>query len=514
MNQKLDINPQFKKALQWMEDAKKNLFITGKAGTGKSTLLKYFCQISKDRPIVLAPTGVAALNAKGQTIHSFFNFYIDVTPEKVKTMKPKNTEVYTNLKTIIIDEVSMLRADLLDCVDAFLRLYGPVKNKSFGGVQMIFIGDLHQLPPVVSSKDRKAFTSLYETEFFFSSKAFENFQFKIVELEKVYRQKDQSFIDILNRIRVGASLLDDIKTLNKRVLPEFKPQEDKMYIYLTGINKKADEINSIQLQSLRGKNYFSLAFISGDFGKEYFPTSPELEFKLEAQIMLLTNDPKGRWVNGSIGVIQSVDKNQDVQVLLQDTKQTVSVSKHTWEIYRFSFSAETKSIESSLAGSFIQYPFKLAWAVTIHKSQGKTFDRVIIDMSQGIFAAGQAYTALSRCTSLKGIVLKVPVKKQHIRTDWRVIRFLTSQQYQVAHQKVSVKDKTNLIHDAIDRKQLLEITYLKSNGEKSHRKVMPLSAGTEQYSGVYYEGMKAFCHKAGDERHFRIDRILDIKTIE
>lgn len=497
-----------------MEDPKQNLFITGKAGTGKSTLLKYFCQTSQHKPVVLAPTGVAALNAKGQTIHSFFNFYIDITPKKAKTLKPKNPELYKNLKTIIIDEVSMLRADLLDCVNAFLRSHGPLKNKSFGGVQMIFIGDLHQLPPVVSSVEKKAFSALYETEFFFSSKAFKNFPIKIVELEKVYRQKDQNFIDILNRIRVGSTSVDDMQILNKRVLSELKPQQEKMYIHLTGKNKTADEINLNQLQSLHGKNYISSAIISGDFGKEYFPTNPELEFKPEAQIMLLTNDTKGRWVNGSIGIIQSIDTDDDVQVLLQDTGKVVSISPHTWKIYRFSFSQKSKSIESDLAGSFTQYPFKLAWAVTIHKSQGKTFDRVIIDLSHGIFATGQAYVAFSRCTSLNGIVLKAPVKKHHIRTNWRVMHFLNSHQYQTAHQKMSVKDKIQFIRSAIKRKQCLEITYLKANGEKSQRKVQPISAGIEQYSRVQYEGMRAFCHKAWDERNFRIDRILDIKTIE
>ena len=496
-----------------MKDSQQNLFITGKAGTGKSTLLEYFCQTSKYRPVVLAPTGVAALNAKGQTIHSFFNFYIDITPEKAKKLKPKNPTIYKNLKTIIIDEVSMLRADLLDCVDSFLRSYGPLKNKTFGGVQMIFIGDLHQLPPVVSSKDKKAFSSLYETEFFFSSKAFENFHIKIIELEKVYRQKDQFFIDILNRIRVGKASFDDIQILNKRVLPEFKPKKDQMYIHLTGINKTADEINFGQLQSLPVKSYLSSAIISGDFGKEYFPTNQELEFKPGSQIMLLTNDSKRRWVNGSMGIIQSVSKNHDVQILLQDTDQIVSISKHTWEIYRFSFSKENKSIESSLTGSFIQYPFKLAWAVTIHKSQGKTFDRVIIDMSH-VFAAGQAYVALSRCTSLEGMVLKTPVKKQYIRTDWRVVHFLNSQEYKISHQKISLKDKMNLICRAVRQKQSLEITYLKASGEKSHRKVIPISAGLEQYKDVQYEGMKAFCCKVGDERNFRIDRILDIKIVE
>ena len=495
-----------------MRDCQHNLFITGKAGTGKSTLLQYFCQTSKHKPVVLAPTGVAALNAKGQTIHSFFNFYIDITPQKARKLKPKKPATYKNLKTIIIDEVSMLRADLLDCVDAFLQSHGPVKNKTFGGVQIIFVGDLHQLPPVVSSKERKPFFSLYKTEFFFSSKAFESFKLQIVELEKVYRQKDQFFINILNRIRVGGASADDMQTLNERVLPDFKPKKDQMYIHLTGLNRTADEINLEQLQSLSGRNYLSTAFISGDFGKEYFPTNQELKFKLKSQIMMLTNDSKRRWVNGSIGVIQSISKNDNIQVLLQETGKMITINKHTWEIYQFSFSKETNTIESNLTGSFIQYPFKLAWAVTIHKSQGKTFNHVVIDMSHGIFAAGQAYVALSRCTSLEGMVLKAPVKKHHIRTDWRVVHFFNSREYQEAHQKMSIADKINLIKKVIHLKQSLEITYLKATGEKSHRKVTPISAGVERYKDVQYEGMIAFCHKAKEERNFRIDRILEIKV--
>ena len=514
MNTQLDMNPQFKKALSLMANPAQNLFITGKAGTGKSTLLEYFCANSHPKPIVLAPTGVAALNAGGQTIHSFFNFYVDITPEKARKIKVQEPETYKNLKTIIIDEISMARADLMDCIDAFLQKHGPLKNKPFGGVQMIFVGDLHQLPPVVMSKERQAFSTLYKTPFFFSSNVFENFKVTIVELEKIYRQKDQDFIDILNRIRTGSVSENDFKMLNKRVQPDFTPKKNEFYIYLTGINQTADEINRKRLQSLPGKTYISVAESTGDFGKEYFPTNEELLFKPKAQIMMLTNDTKRRWVNGSIGVIQSYNEQEScVNILLQDTDQPVSVHPHTWEIYNFSFSKEKKGMVSELAGAFIQYPFKLAWAITIHKSQGKTFDRVIIDMSRGIFASGQAYVALSRCTSLKGLVLQTPIKKHYIRTDFRIFNFLTARHYELAQQTTSVEEKLNQIKQAISEKTLLEITYMKPTGEKSYRIVQPLSAGQKEYSGVQYEGLEAFCLKSKAERMFRIDRILTLKLI-
>ena len=510
----LDINPKFKLALQRMKEHK-NLFITGKAGTGKSTLLDYFCSVTDKKPVALAPTGVAALNIKGQTIHNFFKFYIDVSVEKIKKTKvsPKNLSVYKNLKTLIIDEISMVRADLLDCVDTFLRRYGPQKNQPFGGVQMIFIGDLYQLPPVVTTKEKDIFTSHYESPYFFSAKVMRQFKMEIIELEKVYRQKDQKFIDLLNRVRNNSVQQQDIDHLNQRFLPSFKPKKDQFYINLSAINKTANEVNETQLKKLPSKIFKSTAHISGQFGKEYFPTNELLQFKKGAQVMLLNNDPKKRWVNGSVGRIMNIENKKEycVQVQLYPENKMVSVHPYTWEIYQFSFSKEKKSVVSSLVGTFTQFPFRLAWAITIHKSQGKTFERVIIDMNRGMFASGQAYVALSRCVSFKGLVLKVPVQKYHIRTDYRIFKFLTHYQYHQSEQEMPLKDKMDLIQKAIDSKKQLDITYLKANDIKTTRIVEPLDCGWQTYKGAKYQGMRAFCLKAQDERMFRVDRILKLK---
>jgi ATP-dependent DNA helicase PIF1 len=426
----LELNDQFKQALA-KADSNQNLFITGRAGTGKSTFLEYFCAHTQKKVVVLAPTGVAALNVKGQTIHRFFNFYIDVTPQKIrdKKVRPKDPALFKKLETIIIDEVSMARADLLDCVDTFLRLYGPVPNQPFGGIQMIFIGDLYQLPPVVMENEAEIFATYYQTPYFFSAPAFQEFSVEIVELEKIYRQKDQTFVELLNRVRNNLVGDADIISLNSRFQPEFKPADDQFYIYLTTTNKKADEINHTHLQALDGEMHQSTAVIKGEFGKEYFPTSTILQFKIGAQIMLLNNDLKKRWVNGSMGVIEAIKKDEDgepyLHVRLQDNDRTVKVYRFEWEVYRFSFDGQT--LLSEAVGTFTQYPFRLAWAITIHKSQGKTFEKVIVDIGAGTFATGQIYVALSRCTSFEGIILKTPIRKNHIRTDLRISSFLSNQ---------------------------------------------------------------------------------------
>ena len=512
---KIEINPQFAHALQLMEKTNQSLFITGKAGTGKSTLLDYFCLHTDKIPVVLAPTGVAALNVKGQTIHRFFNFYIDITPQKVRKNKPKNAKLYKKLKTIIIDEVSMLRADLLDCIDTFLQMYGPKPNKPFGGVQMIFVGDLYQLPPVVRSKEKEFFSKHYKTPYFFSAQAFDNFEITIVELEKVYRQKDQGFIDLLNGIRNNSIEQESISRLNDRYLPDFKSDEKQFYISLTTTNKKADQINDSHLQALPKKLHSSEAIIIGDFGKEYSPTAVELQFKVSSQIMLLNNDQKKRWVNGSVGVIKAIKTDEDeekyLEVILQDNSRIVSVYPFTWEVYRFSFDGQ--EIISEPIGKFTQFPIRLAWAITIHKSQGKTFDRVIIDIGHGTFVAGQMYVALSRCTSFKGIVLKTPIKKTHIRTDYRIFDFLTGYQYRKAEEDMSVEKKIKLIQTAINEKNHLEMTYLKANDIKSRRIVIPLNVGIQNYKGKEYQGMQAYCTKRQEERIFRVDRILNIDAV-
>lgn len=519
----IDINAQFQQALDLMENSDQCLFITGKAGTGKSTLLAHYCANTRKKPVVLAPTGVAALNVKGQTIHNFFNFYVDVTPQKIKEKKIKprgdKTRLYKSLKSIIIDEVSMVRADLLDCIDVFLRMYGPVLDAPFGGVQMIFVGDLYQLPPVVTGQEKEIFTTHYKTPFFFSAHVMEDLPLEIVELEKVYRQKDQDFVDLLNRIRNNSVEEPDMERLNSRFgLTISAPAvKDGFYISLTTTNKKADEINDEKLQSLKGKLHIAQAMIAGDFGKEYFPTATELQFKVGAQIMLLNNDSKKRWVNGSIGVIESYKRDEEgehyVEVRLQDgDEDIVWVYPYTWEVYRFTL--EEGAIVSEPVGSFTQFPFRLAWAITIHKSQGKTFDHVMIDIGSGTFVAGQMYVALSRCTSFDGILLKTKIKKQHIRTDYRIFSFLTGYQYRKAEQELSHEDKVALIQQAIRGKAELQMTYLKANDTKSERAIIPREVGPQTYQGKKFTGLRAFCVQRQEDRTFRVDRILKLEKAD
>ena len=508
---KIEINNQFENALRLMEETSQSLFITGKAGTGKSTLLAHFCSNTDKKPVVLAPTGVAALNVKGQTIHSFFNFYVDVTPQKIrdKKTKPRSIKLYKKLKTIIIDEVSMVRADLLDCIDVLLRMYGPHAMQPFGGVQMIFIGDLYQLPPVVTSQEREIFSTYYKTPYFFSAQALQDFPLELIELEKVYRQKDQKFINLLNKIRNNSVEDADIKLLNCRHVKN----DDDHFITLTTTNQRADEINETHLAALKGKAHHAKAEIKGDFTKEYFPTATDLKFKVGAQIMMLNNDSEKRWVNGSIGVIEAIKEDEEGQpylsARLQGRAGTVKVYPFTWEVYRFGVEADT--IVSEPVGTFTQFPFRLAWAITIHKSQGKTFDRVTVDIGRGTFVAGQMYVALSRCTSFEGIVLRTPIGKQSIRTDFRIFDFLTGYQYRKAEAALPKTDKVSLIETAIREKALLEIVYLKGNDTKTSRTVRPLTLGDEVYQGKKFVGMKALCTLRKEERMFSVARILEIR---
>ena len=511
----IEINTEFARALELMEAGERNLFITGKAGTGKSTLLDHFIANSRGTPVVLAPTGVAALNVGGQTVHRFFGFRIDVTPEKVRASrrKPRHPELYKKLTTLIIDEVSMLRADLLDCIDLFLRKHGPRRGALFGGVQMVFVGDLYQLPPVVIGDEREIFRTIYETPYFFSAQALAGREIEIVELEKVYRQKDGEFVELLNRIRNDSVNDQDVAHLNERLDPGFEPENDIFYISLTTTNRNADQINDSKLASLPGTPVVSHAEISGDFGREYHPTATELAFKEGAQIMLLNNDARSRWANGSIGVIETIQRRKDretcLQVRLRDGHELVGVEPYTWKLVRFSLA--NGAIVTEPVGDFTQLPFRLAWAVTIHKSQGKTFDRIVVDLERGAFAAGQTYVALSRCTSFEGIVLKRPVRKSSIRADWRIRKFLTGYRYRKAEKAMPAEEKAAAIGRAIKDGGEVAMTYLKANDTKSQRVVIPISVGPESYRGKKFLGMRAFCALRGEERMFRVDRILDLE---
>jgi len=425
----LDFNERFTAAINRLENTSHHVFITGKAGTGKSTLLQYFRQHTSKNVAVLAPTGVAAVNVKGQTIHSFFRFKPDITPQKVRKnyIRKKDKELFRALDTVIIDEISMVRSDLLDCIDVLLRMHARNKKKPFGGVQMIFFGDLYQLPPVVGQYEKDIFNGVYASPYFFDAKVFESTDMDYIDLEKIYRQQDDAFIGILNAIRTRTVTSDDLRVLNRRYIPEFHPGSEELFIHLTTTNVMAERINAWHLRNQPGQSYHFEGRIDGKFEQKYLPTRVVLDLKINAQVMLLNNDPQGRWINGTLGKIIAVEDDLSatsiIQVQLEDGR-LVEVTPFTWEMFRFMYNEETESLESRSIGSFTQYPLKLAWAVTIHKSQGKTFSRVILDMGQGAFSHGQTYVALSRCISLEGLVLKRPIVFRDILLDERITHFM------------------------------------------------------------------------------------------
>ncbi len=511
----IEINPEFSKALEVMERGNRHAFITGKAGTGKSTLLDHFRRTTGKQVAVLAPTGVAALNIQGQTIHSFFGFKPNITPEKVKKMSGREGQLYKEFKTVIIDEISMVRADLLDCIEKFLRLNGPKRKEWFGGVQMIFVGDLYQLPPVVTPGEKEIFTHRYESPYFFSAQVFKekSFSMEFVELEKVYRQTEEDFIELLNSIRNRTCTDDDIEKLNRNCRPDPDPEEEGFYITLTTTNDLAAKRNMEMLESLPDRSFTLVGKTSGGFDRSSLPADETLTLKPGAQVMLVNNDKFGRWVNGTLGIVKRLEKvdgeDDRILVMLRDG-QIVEVMPNMWEIFEYEYDRKTRHISTRTTGTFTQYPIRLAWAVTIHKSQGKTFDRVIIDMGRGAFAHGQVYVALSRCTNFDGIILTKKIKKGHIRMDWRVAKFLTMFQYRRADELSSYDERSAIIMDAIRRDLNIEIIYLKPNDTKSRRTIRPMSIEQMEYKGKPFEGLRAYCCMRGEERSFRIDRILEI----
>ncbi|GBD95595.1 MAG TPA: AAA family ATPase [Nitrospirae bacterium] len=525
-NKDIELNDRFVHALRLMEDTGRNVFVTGRAGTGKSTLLQYFRKSTKKNVAVLAPTGVAAVNVKGQTIHSFFSFRLDVTPDTVGRIRPRDKDIYKKLDAIVIDEISMVRADLLDCVDIFLKKHGRKKARPFGGIQMIFIGDLYQLPPVVTSREKALFQDHYKSPYFFSAGVFDEdllsgqkatFEMELIELEKVYRQKDDKFLDILNAIRNNSVTDDDIREINKRFNPDFENIPGEFYIYLTTTNALAENINMSKLSELPAEEHHYEGTIKGDFGTKALPTVLDLALKKGAQVMLLNNDSLGRWINGSIGRIAEIDEDEDypdvLRVELADN-EIVDVLPYEWEMYEFSYNKEMSRIIPERIGSFTQYPLKLAWAVTIHKSQGMTFDRVVIDIGRGTFSHGQLYVALSRCTTMNGLILKKPVHKKHVLLDRRVVGFVTRYQYKQAEKRLSLEDRLALLDDAIKGKKKLEIVYLKTKDEKSKRTIIPNYSGELEYQGRKFPGVRAFCTNRQDERVFHLERILEMKIVD
>ena len=495
-----------------MENTSKNVLITGKAGTGKSTLLDYFRNNTKKNVVVLAPTGVAAVNVRGQTIHSFFRFGPDITVDKVEKIVEEFPNIYTEVDAIIIDEISMVRADLLDAIDKFLRINTSKrrpKKKPFGGKQMIFFGDLYQLPPVTTKREKSVIDQLYDSPYFFSANVMKRVNLEIVELTEVFRQKDAKFIELLDAIRHGENSPEILEKLNERYIPDFKPPEGEFYIYLTSTNKRAREINEKKLKELSGDLYEIRGKISGEFDMNSLPTDVNLKLKIGAQVMLLNNDSLGRWINGTIGEVLDIDLEEKTIIVKLETGDIVDVKPFEWKLFEYVLDGDR--VDTIEVGSFLQFPIKLAWAITIHKSQGKTFDKVIIDLSGGIFSPGQLYVALSRCTSFEGIVLLQPVKKGHVFMNWKAAKFLTNWDWSRASKKLTVEDRVKIIENAIEEEKELRILYLKTSGKKEWRKIKPIYVGEMSYNGKKFTGVRAFCYKRGEERTFRIDRILEIE---
>ncbi len=504
----IEFNLQFQKALDLLENSESHLFITGNAGTGKSTLLSYFVAHTRKKVAVLAPTGVAALNVRGETLHSFFRFHSGITVEEAKKRghKVKNDALYREIELIVIDEISMVRADLLDCVDVFLRAVLKKNSVPFGGVRMVFIGDLYQLPPVMKGEAKKYFSVVYNSPYFFSAKVMEKADFSFLELEKIYRQNDPVFIEKLNAIRKNRTE-EALAYFNQRV--SLYPENDAGFIYLTATNRAAERINLDKLEKLPGSVSAFRAETEGNFDESMAPTDPNLLLKKGAQVMFLANHTQGLWVNGTLGVVKTIS-NEGIFVEIY-SGGSVWVERHDWELCRYVFSEKTRTLEKEKVGSFLQFPLRLAWAITVHKSQGKSFDKVIIDLGAGFFAHGQAYVALSRCRSVEDMILKSPLKKGHVLTDYRVPNFLTGRQYEIAQKSFSNEQKIEIIGNAIKEGRTLEIVYLKSSDEKSFRAIKPVYMGPMEYKKTRYHGVEAFCLMRQEKRVFRIDRILEIK---
>lgn len=449
-SQVIEKSEQFERALTAMNGESSFVFITGRAGTGKSTLLRHFRETTPQSAVFLAPTGVAALNINGETIHSFFHFTAGVTVNEARRKGSKaSPDLYENVKVIVIDEISMVRADLLDCVDAFLRAVMKT-SRFFGGKRIIAIGDLYQLPPVVRQEEEAAFKTRYPSPYFFSSDVVQNIlatsQLEVIELDKVYRQNDPTFISVLNGVRNRSITEEQLRTVNARInnALRFGAVSENEYddtITLTTTNAAADEINTRRLGVLTTKSRIYSGKRTGDFPQKDLPTEELLRVAVGARIMMLANDPLGRWVNGSLGTVIETEPDY-IKVELDesangaDGQRVYDIEPYTWTLFRSTYDTKTASLGQEKLGSFSQFPLKLAWATTIHKSQGKTFDKCIIDLGRGAFAAGQVYVALSRCRTIEGITLIKPVTKQQLFLDSRITEFLSNAQNPQPQQKI------------------------------------------------------------------------------
>lgn len=512
MSENISFAPTAEKALELMNASRKNIFLTGKAGTGKSTLLDFFRKNTEKKLVVLAPTGVSAVNVDGETIHAFFGFKPGFElPEAKKLSKPKNPSLYKRIETIVIDEISMVRADLLDAMDIFLR--NVRKNpEPFGGVQMIFIGDLYQLPPVLTTHDKKIFFEEYGYTgvYFFDAQVCnrDDFFLEFLELKKIYRQSDRDFINLLNAVRDNTIGYEQIKELNKTTDVNFFPERDSGFISLCTTNKDANHINEKNLEEILLPEYFSEGRVDGKVQKNQFPAEELLILKEGAQVIFLNNDSERRWVNGSLGKVVFIDRDEDI-LEVEVNGKVHNIEPHSWEISKYVMKAG--NLDREILGSFTQFPLKLAWAITIHKSQGKTFDNVLIDFGRGTFAHGQAYVALSRCRSVEGMVMRRNIRKNDVKMDIRIQKFFARFHYHLSDANFSEAKKEKILQKAIEEKRSLKISYQISKEVKSIFRIQPYEIQKMKHNDIEFTALIAYSYDEEVEKKMSLRRILWIE---